>query len=103
MNHTAKSLLNDTQRLEDLAETFKILADPTRLKIALALQRNVLCVQEIAELIGMSESAVSHQLRLLRSLRLVKHKREGKTVRYSLDDQHIEQLIEVATEHVVER
>jgi ArsR family transcriptional regulator, lead/cadmium/zinc/bismuth-responsive transcriptional repressor len=51
----------------------------------------------------MSESAVSHQLRLLRSLRLVKHEREGKTVRYSLDDQHIEQLIEVATEHVAER
>jgi ArsR family transcriptional regulator, lead/cadmium/zinc/bismuth-responsive transcriptional repressor len=103
MNHTAKSLLKDSQRLEDLAETFKILADPTRLKIAVALQHNDLCVQEIAELIGMSESAVSHQLRLLRSLRLVKHEREGKTVRYSLDDQHIEQLIEVATEHVAER
>jgi len=86
-----------------LAATFKVLSDPTRLTIVLALQRSELCVLDIASLLGVSESAVSHQMRLLKALRLVKHRKEGKMVFYSLDDEHIEDLIRVAQRHVSER
>ncbi len=103
MASSSRTLLQNSRRLDDLAETFKVLSDSTRLKIAIVLLQNEMCVQDIAQLIGTSDSAVSHQLRILRGLRLVKHRREGKTIRYSLDDQHIEQLIHVATEHVSER
>jgi ArsR family transcriptional regulator, lead/cadmium/zinc/bismuth-responsive transcriptional repressor len=96
-------LSDDRKRLEGLAETFKVLADPTRLRIALTLLHREMCVHDIAASVSISESAASHQLRLLRSLRLVKHRREGKQIFYSLDDHHIEQLIRVATEHVTER
>ncbi len=82
-----------------MAETFKILGDPTRLKIVLALTKEELCVLDIAELLGMSESAISHQLRLLKTLRLVKQRKDGKMVFYSLDDEHIEDLIRVAARH----
>ncbi len=93
-----------TQRqLEDLVETFKVLSDPTRLKIAITLTKAEMCVHDIAGATGISESAASHQLRILRSLRLVKHRREGKQIFYSLDDHHIEKLIRVATEHITER
>jgi len=91
------------RQLEDLVETFKVLSDPTRLKIAVTLTNNELCVHDIADTTGISESAASHQLRLLRSLRLVKHRRQGKQIFYSLDDHHIEKLIQVATEHIAER
>ncbi len=91
------------RQLEDLVETFKVLSDPTRLKIAVTLTNNELCVHDIADATGISESAASHQLRVLRSLRLVKHRRQGKQIFYSLDDHHIEKLIQVATEHIAER
>ena len=91
------------RQLEDLVETFKVLSDPTRIKIALTLTDNEMCVHDIAGATGISESAASHQLRILRSLRLVKHRREGKQIFYSLDDHHIEKLIHVATEHIAER
>jgi ArsR family transcriptional regulator, lead/cadmium/zinc/bismuth-responsive transcriptional repressor len=90
------------RQLDDLAATFKVLSDPTRLKIAITLSRSELCVHDIADETGISESAASHQLRVLRSLRLVKHRREGKQIFYSLDDEHIEKLIHVATEHITE-
>lgn len=91
------------RQLEDLVETFKVLSDPTRLKIAITLSRAEMCVHDIANEAEISESAASHQLRILRSLRLVKHRREGKQIFYSLDDHHIEKLIQVATEHIAER
>lgn len=91
------------QQLADLVETFKVLSDPTRIKIALTLTNNEMCVHDIAGATGISESAASHQLRILRSLRLVKHRRQGKQIFYSLDDHHIEKLIQVATEHIAER
>jgi ArsR family transcriptional regulator, lead/cadmium/zinc/bismuth-responsive transcriptional repressor len=91
------------RHLEDLVETFKVLSDPTRLKIAITLSKAEMCVHEIAEAADISESAASHQLRILRSLRLVKHRREGKQIFYSLDDYHIEKLIHVAIEHIAER
>src|SRR6266576_1164985 len=72
-----------------LADTFKLLGDTTRVRILDALSRSELCVCDIARLLGLSESATSHQLRLLRGLRLVRPRREGRMIFYSLDDQHI--------------
>jgi len=86
-----------------LAETFKLLGDVTRVRILDALSRSELCVRDIARLVGLSESAVSHQLRLLRSVRLVRPRREGRQVFYALDDQHIVDLFERGLEHVQER
>ena len=85
-----------------LAETFKALSDPTRDKIIYALQHEELCVCDLAHLIGLSTSAISHQLRLLRNLRLVKYRKEGKMVYYSLADKHIETLFKQVLEHVKE-
>lgn len=85
-----------------MAEIFKILGDQTRLKIVLALSKQELCVLDIATVLGMSESAISHQLRLLKTLRLVRQRKEGKMVFYSLDDEHIEDLIMVASRHCEE-
>ena len=86
-----------------LAETFKVLGDPTRVRILDALSRAELCVQDIAHAVGHSESAVSHQLRLLRGMRLVRARRDGRLIFYALDDQHIVHLFEQALTHVQER
>jgi ArsR family transcriptional regulator, lead/cadmium/zinc/bismuth-responsive transcriptional repressor len=86
-----------------LAETFKLLGDPTRVRLLDALSRSELCVCDLAGLLGLSESAVSHQLRLLRGMRLVRPRREGRMVFYRLDDQHIVGLFEQGLEHVEER
>ena len=86
-----------------LAETFKVLGDATRVRLLDALSRSELCVCDMARLLGLSESAVSHQLRLLRSMRLVRARREGRMIFYSLDDQHIVRLFEQGLEHVQER
>lgn len=99
----ARRSLADRETVIGLAETFKVLSDPTRLTIVLALLRTELCVLDIAALLGVSESAISHQMRLLKTLRLVKHRKDGKMVFYSLDDEHIEDLIRVAEHHVGER
>ena len=86
-----------------LAETFKLLGDTTRVRMLDALSRSELCVCDIARLLGLSESAVSHQLRLLRGMRLVRSRRAGRMVFYALDDQHIVGLFEQGLEHVEER
>jgi DNA-binding transcriptional ArsR family regulator len=88
--------------LRDLGEIFRVLGDPTRLKICLALQNRELCVSDVAAVAGISESGVSHQLRLLKALRLVRYRKEGKMVYYMLDDAHIEQLISLGVRHVQE-
>ena len=85
-----------------LAETFSALSDPTRAKIIFALQQEELCVCDLAHLIGLSTSAISHQLRLLRNLRIVKYRKEGKMVYYSLADKHIETLFNQGLEHMEE-
>jgi len=85
-----------------LAETFKVLSDPTRLKILYALSLTELCVCDLSALLGMRESAVSHHLRLLRALKLVRYRKEGRMAYYSLDDEHIEQLLQQGLEHVQE-
>ncbi|MBF0293175.1 MAG: winged helix-turn-helix transcriptional regulator [Nitrospinae bacterium] len=82
-----------------MAEFFKALSDATRLSVITAILDRELCVQEISELIGMSQSAVSHQLRLLRNAGLAKRRRQGRNIYYSLDDRHVESLIKAAFEH----
>lgn len=86
-----------------LAETFRALGDPTRVRMLDALAGTELCVCEIATVIGLSESAISHQLRLLRSLRLVRPRRQGRLVFYALDDHHIKDLFAQALRHVEEQ
>jgi DNA-binding transcriptional ArsR family regulator len=85
-----------------LAELFKALGDPTRVKILFALMTKELCVCDIAAVIGISDSAVSHQLRVLRTLRLVKFRRDGKILYYSLADSHVERLYAQGLEHIME-
>lgn len=98
----ARRSLHGQETTAALSETFRVLGDPTRLRIVLALSRVELCVCDIAALLGMTDSAISHQLRLLKSLRLVKRVRRGKMVYYALDDRHIADLIGVAARHVAE-
>jgi ArsR family transcriptional regulator len=85
-----------------LAETFRVLGDPTRVRILDVLADLELCVCDIAELVGMSESAVSHQLRLLRTMRLVRPRRAGRQVFYAVDDHHILELLRLAGTHANE-
>ena len=86
----------------DLAETFRTLGDPTRVRMLDALAHSERCVTDLATLIGLSESAVSHQLRLLRNLRLVRTRRHGRLVFYALDDRHIITLFRQGLRHVQE-
>lgn len=83
-------------------QTFKNFSDSTRVKILFALVIKELCVQDIADLFSMSQSAISHQLRVLRASRLVKARREGKNIFYSLDDDHIRDILSIGLEHVKE-
>lgn len=83
-----------------LAETFKALSDPTRLRIVSLLAGAELCVDDLARILGMGQSAVSHQLRTLRDLRLVRRRREGRQVFYTLDDEHVADLYRRGLEHV---
>lgn len=85
---------------DDLAQLFKVLADDTRVKIVCLLSLQELCVCDIAETLGATPSNVSHHLRLLRGARLVKYRREGKMVFYSLDDHHVEAIIEQGMAHI---
>jgi ArsR family transcriptional regulator len=101
MNNSSYVLLDATE-VAALAETFRVLGDTTRVRILDALSRSELCVGEIAALLSLSESAVSHQLRLLRSMRLVRPRRAGRMIFYTLDDQHIVRLFEQGLEHVQE-
>lgn len=99
---TALQALPPDRDILSLAETFKILGDPTRVKVCQALSAQELCVCDLAKLLGISESATSHQLRVLRNRRLVRYRKEGKMVYYSLDDEHIERLMKEALRHVRE-
>ena len=88
--------------LYDLAELFRIFGDSTRIRILYALFESELCVCDIAEALGMTQSAISHQLRALKGARLVKSRREGKSIMYSLADGHVQTIINQGLEHVVE-
>ena len=97
-----RTRLIDAHSAAVLVETFKVLADWTRIRLLDALARDELCVCDLATLLGLSESAVSHQLRLLRGMRLVRPRRAGRMVFYTLDDQHILDLFQQGLRHVQE-
>ena len=90
------------REIERLALTFKVLGDETRLKIVIALQNGEMCVCDLAALLALSESAISHQLRRLRELALVRNRREGQILYYRLDDAHVDKLLIIGIEHVRE-
>lgn len=97
-----RRMLPDDETIYELADLFKMFGDPTRAKILGCLQIRDLYVGEIAETLGMSVSAVSHQLRVLRGAKLVKGTKEGKEVKYSLDDDHVTKIMEYGLTHVNE-
>lgn len=88
--------------LYELAELFKVFGDSTRIRILYVLFENELCVGDIAELLHMSQSSVSHQLRILKDAKLVRFRREGKSIYYALDDEHVYHIMEMGMEHVEE-
>lgn len=90
------------EHLEALSSLFKALGDPTRLQLVMAMRDGEMCVCDLAATLGLSESAISHQLRRLRELSLVRTRREGQVVYYALDDEHVAQLLSVGLIHVVE-
>lgn len=92
----------DDEILYDLAELFKVFGDSTRIKILYSLFETELCVYDIARLLNLSQSSVSHQLRILKTSKLVKFRREGKSIFYSLDDEHVRAIISMGMEHVEE-
>lgn len=92
----------DDEILYDLAELFKIFGDSTRIKILYALSESELCVNDIAQLLHLSQSSVSHQLRILKDSKLVRFRREGKIIFYALDDDHVRNIINMGMEHVEE-
>ncbi|MEE9151436.1 MAG: metalloregulator ArsR/SmtB family transcription factor [Thermoplasmata archaeon] len=97
-----KKMMLDHDTTGRLAETFKALGDPTRIRIIYALSKKRLCVCDLAAALGMSQSAVSHQLRILRNLKLIRFEKRGKSVYYSLDDDHILSMFNKCLEHVNE-
>ncbi len=98
--NSVRSKLVDESVASSLADVFKTLGDPTRVKIVHALLQCELCVHDLTQVLGMGQSAVSHQLRLLRNMRFVKRRKVGKTVYYSLDDDHVEQIFLLTLQHL---
>ena len=98
-----KIKLPEEEVLYDLGDFFKILGDSTRIKILSALFQSEMCVCDIAALLGMTQSAISHQLRVLKQGRLVKHRKDGKVVYYSLDDDHIKHIVDQGLTHISEK
>lgn len=94
--------LPDEESLLDLADLFKVFGDSTRVKILCALFESEMCVCDIAALLGMTKSAISHQLRVLKQSKLIKNRRDGKVVYYSLDDEHVKTIFDQGLAHVSE-
>lgn len=99
---SVKENMPDDGLIYDLAEFFKVFADSTRMKIIYALMEHELCVCDIANIVQTTQSAISHQLRILKQSKLVKFKKIGKVVYYSLDDDHIAQIVKKGREHIEE-
>jgi len=98
----ASQIMPDDEKLFNLAEFFKVFGDSTRIRIIVALLPGPMCVCDISELLGMNQSAISHQLRLLKTHRLVKARREGKSMFYSLDDEHVASILFQGLTHMSE-
>jgi ArsR family transcriptional regulator len=99
----AKKSMPEDEKLYDLADFFKIFGDSTRVKILWALDKQEMCVCDLAVLLNMTKSAISHQLKTLRQEKLVKYRRDGKNAFYSLKDEHVKNLLEIGLEHIEER
>ncbi len=98
----AEEQMPDEEILYDLAELFKVFGDSTRIKILFVLFQSEMCVCDIAQLLHMTQSAISHQLRVLKQSQLVKYRREGKTVFYSLSDNHVKTILGQGLDHIEE-
>lgn len=92
----------EKETLEQIAELFKGFCDPTRVHILSLLERQELCVTDIADAVALSQSAISHQLRILKQMHLIKYRREGKNLLYSLADDHVKIILQMGLEHVLE-
>lgn len=92
----------EKETLEQIAELFKGFADPTRVHILSLLEQQELCVTDIADAVELSQSAISHQLRILKQMHLIKYRREGKNILYSLADDHVKTILQMGLEHVLE-
>ena len=101
VNYVMKRMPEE-ETLYDLAELFKVFGDSTRIRILWALDESEMCVCDIAAVLNMTQSAISHQLRVLKQARLVKNRRDGKVVYYSLDDEHIRQIFDQGLNHIRE-
>ena len=97
-----KDILPDFDDIMELSDFFKVMGDSTRLQILIVLIHKELCVSDISYILNMSQSAISHQLKQLRINKLVKSRREGRTIYYSLDDEHIENILSMSLEHIDE-
>lgn len=102
LEHKVEEAMPPEEEMQDLAEFFKVFGDSTRLKILYVLLCSEMCVLDIAQLLGMSQSAISHQLRVLKQMDLVKNRREGKTIFYSLADSHIVTILSQGLDHIEE-
>ena len=101
LSHVKADMPKD-ELLQDLGDLFKVFGDTTRIKIMYALHEDEMCVCAIAELLGMTQSAISHQLKVLKAANLVETRREGKTIYYSLADEHVKTIIAQGYEHITE-
>lgn len=100
--NTEPVVMPDDEVLYELADLFRVFGDSTRIKILYALHDNELCVQDIANAVQLSQSAVSHQLRVLKDTKLVRFRRDGKTVYYALDDDHVRSILSMGMDHIEE-
>ena len=101
IERTLKALPGN-EEIEALAEFYKVMGDPTRLQLLMALENGEFCVSDLCNVLNMNRSAVSHQLKALKTAKLSKSRKDGKTVYYSLDDEHVRSVLEVALEHIRE-
>ena len=97
-----REMMPAEEKMKELADFYKVFGDATRIKILCVLLESEVCVCDLAEILGMTQSAISHQLRVLKQMKLVKNRREGKTVYYSLADDHILTIISQGMEHIAE-
>ncbi|CDA34801.1 transcriptional regulator ArsR family [Firmicutes bacterium CAG:536] len=98
-----KGQLPDFNTIMELSDFLKVMADSTRLQLLMSLQQSEMCVSDLANVLNMTKSAVSHQLKALRLSKLVKSRKDGKTVYYSLDDEHIEEILAMSINHIQEK
>ncbi len=98
-----KEVMEDTEVLYAVSDFFKVMSDSTRMRIMAALDNEELCVCDLSEVLGMTKSAVSHQLKVLKDAKLVKFRRDGKNVYYTLKDNHVKTILEMGIEHIKEK